>query len=200
MLPVMLDVSGKRCVIIGGGRAAARKAKTLIENGADVTVISESMCDAFDGMAVRFIKKQYCADDISGCFIAVAATDSVELNRRIKEDAKDKARLFMSADGGASDMAFTAYTRSGDVTAAVSTGGAYPLLGVKVSNSLRGLCEKTDEKAKILKACRKRVLGSGLNGGEKREILNALVSEEMLNINDIGLFKENAERILEERL
>ena len=200
MLPVMLDVSGKKCVIIGGGRAAARKAKTLIENGADVTVISERACDDFDGMAVRFIKKQYSADDISDCFIAVAATDSGELNRRIKEDAKDRARLFMSADSGASDMAFTAYARSGDVTAAVSTGGAYPLLGVRVSNSLKVLCEKTDEKAKILKSYRKRILESNLNGEEKREILNALVSEEMLNINDIGLFKENAERILEERL
>lgn len=200
MLPVMLDVKGKKCVVVGGGRAAKRKAETLFKNGAKVTVIAEEINADFDGIADEIIKKPYSSEDIDGCFIAVAATDSAETNKKIMSDARDKAKLFMSADGDNSDMAFVAYAEAGDTKIAVSTGGRYPMLGAKICGRLDGVCRSLEEKAVVLKKYRERVLDSNLSDKEKRSLLKALVSDEMLEIDDIKEFERRIENILREQL
>lgn len=200
MLPVMLDVKGKKCVVVGGGRAAKRKAETLFKNGARVTVIAEEINADFDGIADEIIKKPYSSEDIDGCFIAVAATDSAETNKKIMSDARNKAKLFMSADGGNSDMAFMAYAEAGDTKIAVSTGGRYPMLGEKLCGRLGDTCKSAEEKAVSLKKYRERILGSSLSDTDKRNLLEMLVSDEMLEINDIKEFERQIENILEERL
>lgn len=200
MLPVMLDVKGKNCVVVGGGRAAAIKAKTLIKNGADVTVISEKLSKDFDGLDVNFIRKPYLPSDVSDCFIAVAATNNADLNRRIGEDAKKHGALFLSCDGGNSDLMFTAYTRSGDVTAAVSTNGAYPLFGAKIRDELAEKCKKYGDLCKILTEYRKHILKRAVSKTVKRELLSALISDKMLEITDINEFKKQAEKITGEKI
>lgn len=200
MMPVMLDVSEKKCVIIGGGTAALRKAKTLLENGADVTVISENLNSDFEGSGVKYMKKSYSPSDISGCFLAVAATDSAELNRQIGKDSKKNGTLFLAADGGRSDLAFMAYTKSDRVKIAVSTGGAYPLLGAKICRRLQSLCKKCGELCAVLPEYRKRILNSSLTGEEKRELLEALISDEALEEANIENLKNRSERIIGERL
>ena len=42
--PVFLDVRGKRCVVVGGGEVALRKVRVLLERGADIKVVSPSIC------------------------------------------------------------------------------------------------------------------------------------------------------------
>lgn len=200
MLPVMLDVKGKKCVVVGGGRAAKRKAETLFKNGARVTVIAEEINADFDGIADEIIKKPYSSEDIDGCFIAVAATDSAETNKKIMSDARNKAKLFLSADGVGSDMAFMAYAEAGDTKIAVSTGGRYPMLGVKLCGRLGDTCRSAEEKAVALKKYRKRILGSSLSDTDKRNLLEMLVSDEMLEIDDIKEFERRIENILGEQL
>ncbi len=196
MLPVMLNTEGKKCVIVGGGRAAAIKAKTLIKNGADVTVISEKLSKDFDGLDVNFIQKPYSPSDVCDCFITIAATDSADLNHRVGEDAKKHGALFLSCDGVDSDLMFTAYTRSGSVTAAVSTNGAYPLLGAKIRDELTEKCERYSDLCGILAEYRKRILKSAVSKTEKHELLSALISDEMLKITDINEFDKQAEKII----
>lgn len=200
MLPVMLDVKGKKCVVVGGGRAAKRKAETLFKNGAKVTVIADRINADFDGIADEIIKKPYSSEDIDGCFIAVAATDSAETNEKIMSDARNKAKLFMSADGDNSDMAFMAYAEAGDTKIAVSTGGRYPMLGAKICDRLGGVCRSVAEKAVALKKYRERVLSSSMSDTDKRNLLEMLVSDEMLEIDDIKEFERRIEHILGERL
>ncbi len=199
MLPVMLNVEGKKCVIVGGGEAAAIKAKTLIKNGADVTVVSEKLSKDFDGLDVNFIQKPYSAADVRGCFIAVAATDSADLNRRVGTEARKNGALFLSCGGGDSDLMFMAYTRSGSVTAAVSTDGAYPLLGAKIRDELTEKCERYGDLCEVLAEYRKRILESAASKSEKRGLLAALVSDKTLEITDINEFRKQAEKIIGEK-
>ena len=200
MLPIELNVKGKKCVIIGGGRAAKRKAQTLFKNGARVTVVAEEIVEDFNGITDEIIKKTYSSDDINDCFIVIAATDSTETNKKIMSDARSRATLFMSADGNNSDMAFMAYAEEGDTKIAVSTGGKYPMLGAKICDRLGDVCKNVEEKAVVLKKYRERVLNSSMSDADKRSLLEALVSDEMLEIDDINEFERRIEDILEGRL
>lgn len=201
MLPVMLDVSGKRCVIVGGGNAAYIKAKALLKNGTEVTVISEELSEKLAGMNIKYIKKSYSPNYIKDCFLVIAATDDKELNRRIKADAKNEGvKLFMSADGENSDLMFMAYTQSGGTKIAVSTNGAYPLLSARVCGELTDVCKKYDKLSVVLAEYRKKILNSSLSSEEKHELLEGLVSQKMLSITDIEQFKRDAEKIIGEKL
>ena len=43
--PVFTQIEGKRCLIVGGGKVAARKVHTLLQYGADIVVIAKKVCD-----------------------------------------------------------------------------------------------------------------------------------------------------------
>lgn len=198
MMPVMLDVENKLCTIIGGGNAAYRKAKTLVANGARVRVISRELSEKFSSLNIEYIKKEYSFGDAENSFLVIAATDSLELNQKIAEDAKSgNTKLFLSADDKEnSDLMFSAYTKSGDIKIAVSTGGGYPMLGAKICERLKNECRKYDEINKILSGYRKRILDSKISAESKHELMARLISDKMLEISDMEEFKKEAERII----
>ncbi len=85
--PVLLKVSGKRCVVIGGGPVAFRKARSLLEHGASVDVISPELCPALTDLAaegqVRVFLRNYETGDLQGAFGAIAAPDDSEGNHHL---------------------------------------------------------------------------------------------------------------------
>ena len=78
-LPIFLDVTGRRCVVIGGGEIAARKVASLLEVGADVVVVSPSLVDELAGVArrgrIQNLAREYEAGDMTGAALVYAATD-----------------------------------------------------------------------------------------------------------------------------
>ncbi|MCD8175026.1 MAG: bifunctional precorrin-2 dehydrogenase/sirohydrochlorin ferrochelatase [Phascolarctobacterium sp.] len=83
--PVMLNLSGKKCVVVGAGATAARKIATLRCAGADVTIVAPSFSEDFKGCTP--IKDVYRKEYLEGAFVTVAATDSAAVNRTISSDA-----------------------------------------------------------------------------------------------------------------
>src|SRR3990172_4446071 len=71
--PIFLDLSGKRCVVVGGGRVAERKCSTLIKTGARITVISPNITKRLAGYRekglIRHIPRGYRSGDIKTDFI-----------------------------------------------------------------------------------------------------------------------------------
>lgn len=201
MLPVMLDVSEKKCTVIGGGKAAWIKAKTLLENGADVTVISETLDEKFDGMNIKHIQRPYRNGDTKNAFLVIAATNDPEINRRVKTESENgDTKLFMSADGKNSDLMFMAHTQSGDTKIAVSTNGAYPMLGARICEELSDTCKKYDNLIGVLSEYRKKIIRSSLDHDEKMELLKSLISDELLNLQDINEFKKKGGKLIEKTL
>lgn len=201
MLPIMLDVKDKLCVIIGGGNAAYRKAKTLLKNGAKVRVISPNLSEKFDGLDIEYIRKEYSVGDTKKCFVAVAATDDFELNQKIADDVKasEDVNLFIAADNREnSDFMFSAYTEFGDTKISVSTNGGYPMLGAKICERLESECARYDEINKILSDCRKRILQSKIDDEEKYKLMRSLISDELLDIENPEEFKNEIEKIMEQ--
>ena len=148
MYPIMLNVKDRICTIIGGGKAAHIKAASLIREGAKVRIVSPGLNADFAG--ISHIAKRYQKSDLIGSFIVIAATYNEELNRQIISDASDLGILSLNASNSEnSDFIPMAHISDGDVTIAVSTGGAYPMLAKKICEDVD--IEVYDKICKILK-------------------------------------------------
>ena len=139
--PVLLKVSGKRCVVIGGGPVAFRKARSLLEHGASVDVISPELCPALTDLAaegqVRVFWRNYEAGDLRGAFVAIAATDDSEVNHNLLKEARDQKTLVNVVDDVDNcDFIVPSLLQRGDVTIAVSTSGRSPALARKIRTRL----------------------------------------------------------------
>jgi precorrin-2 dehydrogenase/sirohydrochlorin ferrochelatase len=127
--PVSLVVAGRRCVVVGGGRVAARKVAALVDAGAEVTVVAPDICEEILAMPVERAERPYREGDLDLAWLAIAATDDTEVNRRVHADGQ-AARVWVNAADDPEACAFTlpAVLRRGPVTVAVSTGGHSPSL------------------------------------------------------------------------
>ena len=139
--PVYLDLTGKRCVVIGGGEVAERKVQGLIESDAKVTVISPEATEyihrSSEAGSLAWEPREYREGDLAGAFLAIAATDRRAVNEAIAAEAtKEKVVLNVVDDPPLCTFIAPSVVRRGVVTLAVSTGGASPALARKLRESL----------------------------------------------------------------
>ena len=139
--PVFLNISGRRCVVAGGGQVALRKVRVLLEHGADVEVISPNLCPELAQLAesgeIRVLNREYQTGDLRDALVAIAATDNDEVNQRLAKEAHKRAVLVnVVDDAGNSDFIVPSYLRRGEITIAVSTAGKSPALARKIRTKL----------------------------------------------------------------
>lgn len=121
--PAMLRVAGKRCVIIGGGTVAARKLGSLLEAGANVTVIAPTFCEAVQrhSQEATLIKDSYRPQYLQAAFVVIAATNDKAVNRQITADAPCLVNNITEPE--LSNFTVPSAIREGDITLALATGG-----------------------------------------------------------------------------
>lgn len=139
--PLFLNISGRRCVVVGGGQVALRKVTTLLEHGAGVEVISPDFCAELSQLAekgkIAVLRREYRVGDLEGAVIAIAATGNRSTNLAVAKEARARAVLVnVVDDAGNSDFIAPAYVRRGDITIAVSTAGQSPALARKIRTKL----------------------------------------------------------------
>jgi uroporphyrin-III C-methyltransferase/precorrin-2 dehydrogenase/sirohydrochlorin ferrochelatase len=122
--PLMLDMTGRRVVVVGGGQVALRRATALLAAGALVHVIAPRVEPALAGLPVTIDRRPYRDGDLAGAWLVHAATDDPAVNTTIAA-AAERLRIWCSrADDAGRSRAWTpAVTRHGDVTVAVTAGG-----------------------------------------------------------------------------
>lgn len=121
--PLFVDLTGRPCVIVGGGAIAARRAEVLARFGGAVTVIAPTWRGGVSG--VRWERRTYRSGDLAGAFLAVAATDDRAVNRQVGEEAQSLGIPVSVADSREEcSFFFPAVCEGGGVTAGlVSRGG-----------------------------------------------------------------------------
>jgi precorrin-2 dehydrogenase/sirohydrochlorin ferrochelatase len=128
--PILLDVTGRWCVVVGGGKIGERRAIGLAEQGATVRIVSPSITDRLaDLEAFEWIRCEYGNELIDGAFLVIAATDSAKVNAQVVSDCRARNILVSSAsvaDDG--DFIVPASIRREDLLVTVSTLGASPTL------------------------------------------------------------------------
>ena len=139
--PVFLNLTGRRCVIIGGGQIAEGKISKLLDSGAKIIVISPDATQGIRGFAERgqieFDLRKYQEGDLQGAFLVIAATNDRVVNQEIFEEAEKQGILLNAVD----DMPRCSFiapsiVEKGPVTVAISTGGASPALARKLRENM----------------------------------------------------------------
>ena len=131
--PILLDFDGLPCLVAGGGRLGLHKAKLLLEQGADVTVIAPEICPELAALPVQCLRRTVTAEDVAQHSLVVDATGDPAAERLLSEACRARRIPFNSAcrvdDGSA---IFPAVHRQGRTVLAVSSLGASPLVSVRL--------------------------------------------------------------------
>src|ERR1044071_3677971 len=129
--PLFLDLADEPVVVIGAGKVALRKIRSLLTAGALVTVISPEASRL--PKSVRWLRRRYRRGDLAGARLVVAATHDLEVNRQVCAEAKRRRQLVTCiAPPSAGNFIVPAVARRGRLTVAVSTGGVSPALAKRL--------------------------------------------------------------------
>ena len=190
--PVNLDIKGKNCLVVGGGTVASRKAQTLIDCEAIVSVVSPEFSEALKKLeqtsSFTMIQRPYQTSDLDDKFLVIGATNDENLNRRVNADAEQRNMLCNIADvPDICNFILPAIIRRGDLCLAVSTSGKSPAFAKKLRKDL----EKTfgDEYALFLMLMgeiRKKLLAE-----EHAPEAHKPIFEKLINHNMPAMIKNN---------
>jgi uroporphyrin-III C-methyltransferase / precorrin-2 dehydrogenase / sirohydrochlorin ferrochelatase len=122
--PLMLSMAGRRAVVVGGGQVALRRARGLLDAGANVVVVAPSVLPDLARLPVTVLAREYQDGDLAAAWLAHAATNDPAVNAQVAAEA-DRNRIWcVRADDAIASAAWTpAVTRHGEVTVAVTAGG-----------------------------------------------------------------------------
>jgi precorrin-2 dehydrogenase len=136
-----LRLTGRRCVVIGGGDVGLEKVEGLLACDADVTLVAPDAHPELTQLAlegsIRWEQREYRSEDLDGCLIAIAATDDTDVNIRVFEDAEHRAMLVNVVDvPPLCNFILPAIVRSGPLAIAISTAGASPALAKRMKREI----------------------------------------------------------------
>jgi len=140
--PVNLLVDGRRCVVVGAGRIAARKIEALLDAGADVHVVAPDLGNEVqswrDAGRVTVSERAFDPSDLDGAWLATAATDDPRVNRAVFE-AAEAGRVWVNAADDPANCSFTlmSVVRQGDLVVTIGTGGRSPALATYLKDHVR---------------------------------------------------------------
>ena len=186
----MMDLNGEPVLVVGGGRVAVRKVISLVECGAIVTVVAPQVTDELAALAneelIDWIEDEF-EPRILECFpeptLIFGTTDDREVNTKVYESAVERRIPCNIAD--VPDLCtFTvpAVMERGELTVAVSTGGASPALARRIRERLEDeLGPEFAALAEIMKELRNRVLEQGLPSDANKQLFFKIVDSDLLH-------------------
>ena len=141
VFPIGLKLEAKRCVVIGSGEEAERRAKALVGAGARVSVVSKLPTPETEQLAgagvLTLHRRAFAEGDLTGAWLAVFTDQDAAEARRIGEAANAERVFFCAVDQPAdSSYSHMALTKAGPVTVAVSSNGRVPALARKLREEL----------------------------------------------------------------
>ncbi|MGE4283231.1 MAG: bifunctional precorrin-2 dehydrogenase/sirohydrochlorin ferrochelatase [Clostridia bacterium] len=186
--PIFINMKDKKCIIVGGGRIAYRKIKTLLQYDAMIEVISPEVILEIEVLAADRIisirKKIYEQGDLRGARLVFAATDQRTVNAAVAEEAR-QMDIFVNCIDAPQQSSFIspAVFQDGDLSIAVSTGGHFPKLARKIKQELKNRYQ--DKYAEVLKALdklRQRALLEIYDEQVRKKIFDKAVEDDILDI------------------
>jgi siroheme synthase-like protein len=200
--PIFLDLSGKKCLVIGEGQEIAGKVRGLVEAGANVNYVNPRAEPAIEALAaaalISWQRRDFEERDLDGCFLAIA--DSEE-NAGIFRLAEERQVLVNAVDDpDHCRFSFGSVHRQGDLTIAISTNGVAPALAVRLRERLeREIGAEYAELLRMLKAVRSEMGARMADFSARRALWYRIVDSEILEKLRTGRVDE-AERTLRQMM
>jgi siroheme synthase-like protein len=132
-----LKLTGRRCLVVGGGEVGLEKVEGLLACDGDVTLVAPEAVPELEELAregsIRWERREYRSSDLDRTFIAIAATSDTDVNIRIWEEAEERAMLVNVVDvPPLCNFILPAIVRTGPLAIAISTAGASPALAKRI--------------------------------------------------------------------
>lgn len=198
-----LDLNHRRCIIVGGGAVAERKIDALLESGAEVTVISPMTSPEIERRAAAFeitlFRRPFRYGDLEGAWLAVAATDSRDINHLVYEEATQRRVLINTVDSlQECHYVVPAVLNRGDVRIAISSGGQSPVLAQKARDEIAKVVgPEYGVLAEILGGCRREVHRWLPDAADRRALWLEVANSDALELTRQGRASEVRTHVIE---
>jgi siroheme synthase-like protein len=193
--PVFLDISGKPCLVVGGGAVAERKVRVLLRFNGTVRVVSPSVSNPLNKLAekgrIDLATREYKATDLNGITLVFAATNQESVNRRIWEDAKERSVPVNVVDNPTlCDFIVPSIVKKDPILVAISTSGTLPLLSKKLRKEIaEGITKDYVRYASIIGRFRKILLAKVKDKELRRSIMGEIARTDVTEITGMGFRK-----------
>jgi precorrin-2 dehydrogenase/sirohydrochlorin ferrochelatase len=140
-IPINLRISGRKVVVVGGGKVAERKVFVLLESGARVLLVSPRITKELRKLSekgeIAWLQRKYRKGDLESAFMGVFTASDGETEQIFFEEAKEKKVLAnFSTDLKKCDFIFPAIVRKGKLLITVCTEGAFPMLSAEIAGEI----------------------------------------------------------------
>lgn len=142
--PLCIELAQKPCLVVGGGKVAARKLITLLTYGAKVKVKAPDVCEEILSyeQAIQLERGDFKETDVKEQFLVIAATNKQQVNRQVATTCKKQGILVNVADQpDISTFIFPATIKRGDLVIGITTSGKSPIIAKQVKRDIE---EKVD--------------------------------------------------------
>ncbi|MBM7573218.1 NAD(P)-binding protein [Aquibacillus albus] len=186
LIPTMIDLQGKRVVVVGGGIIAERKINNIISAKPKITLISPNITPKLQTLVdhgqIKWLKKNVSSQDLKEAFLIIAATNKEEVNQQIVAEAPDYALINAASDAEAGNVQFPIYLQRGKLSIAISTSGASPILAKKIKQKLEKTYDESYENyLDFLFEVRTMIKNAKLDREEKQTLLTEVVTNDFMN-------------------
>ena len=125
--PLFIDLSTKKCLVVGGGRVALSKIEKLLMFEAGITVVAPEIDEKLRTLGIQVLEREFTAEDIDDRDLVIAATDNRELNATIADLCRE-ARIPINVvdDPELCSFIFPSLIRHGELSIGISSGGTSP--------------------------------------------------------------------------
>lgn len=198
--PAFINLCGKQCVVVGGGRVAERKVLSLLNSGAAVKVISPAITDTLKRQKqsgrIKHIKRNYRSGDLKDAFLVIAAASDEDINRKVSEEAPCLVNVVDMPE--MANFIVPSVLNRGPMTITVSTSGASPAAARAVRKEIESLYNKNfGQYLNFLKQMRKKIIKAIPDKKARERFLNGVASKEIFNILRENGFKEARQMVLD---
>lgn len=199
--PVSLNIKGRLCVVVGGGKVAERKVLSLLECGARVRQVSPVAVDGLKQLAragsIERIEDCYRESHLEGAFLVIGATGDNSTNAMVSADSMSKGLLVNVVDDPPRGNFYVpAVVRRGPLQVAVSTDGRSPMLARKIREHLEEVFPPAyGELVEMVGLFRENIIRDAASPGEKEKLLAALLDDVATGLLREGKIEPAKERI-----
>lgn len=170
--PVMINLQNKKIVVIGGGKIAYSKVKTLIKYNPKIKVISKELDKRFEELMfyIEWIDENWKDENFERAYLTIAATNDDKINESIGRLCEENHQLFNRVDKGLdSDFMMMGTVERGDLSIGVSTNGKCPALTKHIKDDLeKHFAKEYGEYLEELGIWRQLMIDNHLSASEKR--------------------------------
>jgi len=197
--PAFIDLKDRKAVVVGGGRVAERKARSLVKAGALVTVISPDITAGLEKLRekgkIRHLGRRYRKGDTGDALVVIAATSSAQVNKKVAQDARHLINVIdMPSEG---NFIVPSSVERDSLTIAVSTGGTSPAVSRTVRKEIELLYGREFGRyLGFVERVRRKAMRRIPNNRKRREFLMSLASEKIFSAVRKDGFSAVSEKVL----